>query len=500
MTAEIIVDNFAGGGGASLGISWGCGKHPDLAINHDEEAIVMHAANHPAPGTRHITEDVWNVSPKKEVHGNSVGLAWFSPDCKHFSRAKGAKPVEKKIRGLAWVAVKWAEQVKPRVIILENVREFMEWGPLNEKSMPDPKRKGLTFKRFVGRLKNLGYVVDWRILNAADYGAPTHRRRLFLIARCDGQEIVWPEPSHGDPKKIGKGLFTAHQKPWRTAAECIDWTIPCPSIFDRKKPLAEKTMARIAAGMKRFVIDSPDPFIVHLTHHGARRVNPVSEPLPTVTAAHRGEMALISPALIQYNGEQTGKEVRGQDLRRPINVIPTENRFALVSAFLAKHFTGAVGSSMRAPIGTVTTQDHNALVAANLVHLNNGHAWSGADQPMRTVTSAGTHAALVYSFLIKYFGTGIGQTVKEPLHTVTTKDRFGLVIIHVNGEPHVIVDIGMRMLTPRELARAQGFPDDYILTGTNTSQVAKIGNSVSPYPAAALVRVNYGALVEASHG
>lgn len=528
---EIIVDSFAGGGGASLGIHWALGKSPDVAINHDEAAIVMHARNHPE--TRHYTEDVWKVSPRQVTGKNRVGLLWASPDCKHFSRAKGAKPVEKKIRSLAWVIVKWAADVRPRIIMLENVREFQDWGPLTKDAMPDKRRRGLTFKRFVGRLKSLGYSVDWKILNAADYGAPTHRRRLFMIARCDGQEIVWPEPSHEDPLKIeNPDLFSGLKaiKPWRTAAECIDWTLPCTSIFERKKPLAEATMNRIALGVKKFVLDAKEPFIVTCNHSGDHfRGQGLTQPFCTIAAARDGH-GLVVPLLSKYHGQfKDGKDSRCKSPADPFNVLDTQNRFALVSAFLArtaykkangsyvndpkepfrtmtaqqdgscvvsaflaKHFTGAVGSAMKAPIGTVTTQDHNALIAANLVSLRRGpNPATGCDEPMRTITAGGNHAFLVYSFLTKYFGTGIGQTVKEPLHTVTTKDRFGLVAVTVNGEQYVIVDIGMRMLTPRELARGQGFPDSYILTGSQSSQVAKIGNSVSPVMSEALVKANY---------
>jgi DNA (cytosine-5)-methyltransferase 1 len=273
---ELIVDNFAGGGGASLGIEMGLGRSPDIAINHDPEAIAMHKANH--PNTKHFCEDVWEVNPIEACAGRPVGLAWFSPDCKHFSKAKGGKPVSKKIRGLAWIVVKWAKAVQPRVIILENVEEFKDWGPLDDEGMPCRARKGMTFQRWQAQLKNLGYRVEWRELRACDYNTPTIRKRLFLVARCDGLPIVWPEATHSNPKKIGTDLFTSHMKPWRTAAECIDWSVPCPSIFDRKKPLADNTLRRVAAGLRRYVIDSPEPFIVSLTHHGGDRVESLDEP------------------------------------------------------------------------------------------------------------------------------------------------------------------------------------------------------------------------------
>ena len=960
--SELIIDSFAGGGGASLGIEWACGRSPDVAVNHNPHAIAMHTANHPT--TRHYKEDVFRVNPREVTRGRPVGLLWLSPDCKHFSRAKGGKPVEKRIRGLAWVAIKWAVEAAPRVIVLENVREFCfpsrtavltkrgvvpigeievgdevwthnarwkpvtvisrrrsptvrvigygnsiiestpehrfyarqyapritksgkfgrhearllepewvradrladvdptsaytrqysgyawaspselprywmrlpaalgvdcsaeaffymlgrwlgdgwvnrrksrvdqdivricanlpeadelerrlaetglrwtrhrhtdnvdvfdldvassrilipwlkrhfgeyadgktlpawvygasevqrwamidgygdadghehnenevqfvsvsrclavgmrlllqslgvpahlssrpageqprvgdaertmrcreaysvswrretkwekchrselhlwgpvrsvepavadaevvditvaddhsfiadgqvvhncDWGPLvsrwvcgagcgwkgtesqttllrsrrrcprceslrvrpTEDMVPCPDRKGLTFRRFVGRLKGCGYAVDWKVLNAADFGAPTHRRRLFLVARNDGEPIRWPEPTHADPKKIdGNNLFGDDRLPWRTAAECIDWSITCPSIFERKKPLADKTLRRIALGIKRYVLDNPRPFIVEMhrenkprdpdsplgtvttqgnkfnlvtpvitpvTHAGERRANSPEEPLPTVTGANRGELSVIAPTLVrQFGGsdaaavdaplgtvvaggmgksllvtpffthrytELPGRQARGSAANAPAAPItPTANGAMLVSAFIAKHFTGVVGVPPDVPLPTVTAIDHNAVVSANLVHLNHGEKTvSGLDEPARTVTAGGTHAALVYSFLTKYFGNDThGQGVDHPLHTATAKARFGLVTVSVDGVDYVITDIGMRMLKPRELARAQGFPDSYLLTGTATQQVERIGNSVCPPVAKSVVR------------
>lgn len=525
---ELIVDSFAGGGGASLGIKWATGREPDIAINHDSAAIQMHAANH--PGTTHYTEDVWKVDPRKVTGGRPVGLLWASPDCKHFSRAKGAKPVEKKIRSLAWVVIKWAAEVKPRMIFLENVREFEDWGPLVPRwacgecdwkgtegqakllrrrracprcdayalkqtleMVPDPDRKGLTFRRWKNRLKGLGYQIETRVMNAADFGTPTHRKRLFLIARRDGLAITWPDPTHADPKKITGELFSRNLQPWKTAAECIDWTLPVPSIFTRKKPLAEKTMERIAHGIKRYVLDNPRPFIVTINHgRDINRSHPLSDPLRAITGS-RGQ-ALVSPTLIQIGyGERDGQRPRTLDLLKPMGtVVSGSSKQGLVTAFLAKHYGGVVGQPADRPLGTVTSKDHHSLVAANIVHLKKGpNPATGADEPLRTILSSGTHAALVYSFLIKYFGTGCGQVIDDPLHTVTTKDRFGLITVMVEGEPYAIVDIGMRMLTPRELARGQGFPDDYILTGNATSQVARIGNSVCPTMAEAIVAANF---------
>ena len=395
---ELIVDNFAGGGGASTGIELATGRSVDIAINHDPAAIAMHRANHPS--SKHYCENVWDVDPVEACAGRPVGLAWFSPDCKHFSKAKGGKPVEKAIRGLAWVAIRWAKLVRPRVIILENVEEFTTWGPLIG-NRPDPMRKGQTFRRFVHALKRYGYCVEWNELRACDYGAPTIRKRFFLIARCDGLPIVWPEPTHGDPSTLFVASGILH--PWRTAAEIIDWTIPCPSIYDRKKPLCENTMRRIARGLRKFVLEHPQPYIVD--DH-------------------------IAPFLIQYHTEQSGKEVRGQAVDKPLMTADSSNRYGLVTALL-----------------------------------------------------------------IKYYGQGEGQSLREPLHTITTKDKFGLVI--VRGEPYQIIDIGLRMLTPRELFRAQGFPEDYIIDRDadgkhypKSAQVARCGNAVPPPFAEALVRAN----------
>jgi DNA (cytosine-5)-methyltransferase 1 len=526
--SELIVDSFAGGGGASVGIEKALGRPVDIAINHNADAIAMHAANHPR--TRHLTEDVWKVSPKEATAGRSVGLLWASPDCKHFSRAKGSKPVEKKIRSLAWIVVRWVLECSPRIIVLENVREFEEWGPLlprqvcracgwkgtegqtllarkrrrcpeceslnltvTEELVPDPKRKGLTFRKFVGRLKGLGYSVQWRTLDAADFGSPTHRRRLFMVCRNDGEPIQWPEPTHADPKKIdGPGLFGQTERPWRTAAECIDWSIPCPSIFDRKRPLAEKTLKRIALGIKRYVLDNPRPFLVNLTHTGERRNPSVDEPLPTVTTAHRGEYGVIAPTLINCANGDKGRWGNGAlDIKTPINTIHSGGKnFALVSTFIAKHFGDAVGTTIDRPLPTTTTRGtQNQIVAANLVRFNHDDAGVDIERPAPSVTT-NNHAALVYSFLIRYFGTAIGQHVTAPLYTVTGKDRFGLVTVMIDGELFVIVDIGMRMLTPRELARCQGLDDSFILTGTKTSQVARIGNMVCPQPAEAIIRAN----------
>ncbi len=506
--SELIVDSFAGGGGASLGIAWATGRGPDIAINHDADALAMHAANHPS--TQHVREDVWHTDLRKLIDERPVGLLWASPDCKHFSRAKGSKPVEKSIRSLAWVVVRWASQVRPRVIVLENVREFADWGPLVEREdgtfVPCKDRKGMTFRLFCNRLRGLGYQVEYRNMNAADYGAPTHRRRLFLIARCDGRPIEWPEPTHGDPKTLGDQPMFERLKPWRTAAECIDWSIECPSIFTRKKPLVEKTMRRIAMGMKRYVLSAESPFLVATNHgdSGGRRSYPLDEPMRS--ACKTSSEAIATPFLTKYHHAKSGED-RCHRVDEPVKTLDTQNRYGLVSAFLSKHFGGVVGVPIGTPFPTITgTPTQNQITAANLIRFNHGEKqWSDIEDPIGTITGGGNHFGLVYAFLVKYFGTAIGQPANQPLGTVTSKHRFGVVQVEVEPGrvepaialdvagvgPCVIADIGMRMLQPRELARAQGFPDTYDLTGTKTNQVAKIGNSVCPQCAAAIVKANY---------
>jgi DNA (cytosine-5)-methyltransferase 1 len=455
---ELVVDSFAGGGGASLGIELALGRSPDIAINHDPEAIAMHAENH--PNTRHFCESVWDVDPVEATGGRPVGLFWLSPDCKHFSKAKGGKPVSAKVRSLAWTAIRWAAAVKPRVIFLENVEEFEDWGPLVG-DRPCPIRKGFTFRRFVARLRGLGYVVEWRQLRGADYGAPTTRKRLFLIARCDGQPIEWPAPTHG----IGRA-------PYIPAADCIDWGIPCPSIFERTRPLAEPTLRRIAHGYERFVVRAAAPFIVPVTHQGDSRTHSIGEPLRTVTGANRGEFGVVAPYLVhRSNGERPGQAPRVYDAQEPLRTVVAQGvKQALCVAWLAKHYTERPGggfnggSDLHAPMGTVTTRDHHALLRA---------------------------------FLVRYNGQSAAEPLDRPLGTLTTRDRYGLVT--VAGEDYVPADIGMRMLVPRELYRAQGFPDTYVIDTaggarlTKTAQVRLVGNSVCPPLARALVAANFAA-------
>lgn len=484
INGELIVDNFAGGGGASTGIEIATGKSVDIAINHDPMAIAQHRANHPS--TKHYCESVWDVDPVNVCGGHLVALAWFSPDCKHFSKAKGGKPKDKNIRGLAWVALRWAAMVRPRVIMLENVEEFKTWGPLNRSHRPIRAKQGTTYRKFISQLQELGYEVQTRELAAADYGAPTMRKRLFLIARCDGKPIIWPEPTHGpkDSPEVKSGI----RKPYVGAYTQIDFSLPCPSIFDSKekiwekygiraqRPLAEKTMQRIARGLKKFVLDNPEPFIVPdqmevpyiMCNNENNTGASVKEGLPTITTGNRN--FLIAPALIQYHSETVNREVRGQKLEEPIMTVDGSNRYGLVASFLSKFYKSGTGQDLREPLHTVTT-------------------------------SAG-HFGEVRTFLVKYYGQGIGQDVKDPLDTITANDRFGLVTIQ--GVDYQIVDIGLRMLEPKELYGCQGFPEDYIIDHDDSGkaypraeQVKRCGNAVCPPIPAALVRANLPELCKA---
>jgi DNA (cytosine-5)-methyltransferase 1 len=657
---ELIIDNFAGGGGTSTGLEAAFGRPVDIAINHDPEALAMHAINH--PHTKHICESVWDVDPIEVTRNQPVALVWLSPDCKHFSKAKGGKPVEKKIRGLAWVALRWAAKCKPRVIMLENVEEFRTWGPLMQDAdgswKPDPAKRGKTFESFARQLEGHGYKVEFRELRASDHATPTIRKRLFMVARRDGLPIIWPAATHGAPSS--PGVRAGKLQPHRTAAECIDWSLPCPSIFGRKRPLADATLRRIAKGIMRYVVDAADPFIVTNTtgHPGA----PIGAPLRTVATG--GHHALVSPTLVQVGyGEREGQAPRALDIEKPLGtvvagsskaalvtaflnehanasnqrVMPADEplrticaqvkggHFSMVSAalvgvggragdsrprgadepmatitakadtalgvaFLAKHYTGVVGSELGAPIGTVTSTDHHSLVTAHVTKFRTGSTGSdladplptitagpkenpagaphalgivtahiqrdmgksvghaagaplgtvtaggggksalvsshlvklrgtstaaGADEPLHTISAGGQHHAEVRAFLLKYYGTDQDPRLSEPLHTVTTKDRYGLVTIQ--GQDYEIVDIGLRMLAPHELYRAQGFPADYIIGEipdpgrlfvdghqvegdplalpriplTKSAQVRMCGNSVCPPLSEALIRANF---------
>jgi DNA (cytosine-5)-methyltransferase 1 len=592
MMPGLIVDNFAGGGGASTGIELALHRAIDIAINHDAEAVAMHLANH--PDTVHYCQSVYSVDPLEVTGGRHVDLAWFSPDCKHFSKAKGGKPVEKGIRDLAMVAVHWVERLQKsakaagnpnwrqiiRVIMLENVEEFRKWGPLGVDGRPIKEREGEEFQLFLARFKRLGGRVEFKELRACDYGTPTSRKRLFMVIRFDGLPIIWPEPSHGKPGtpevESGKRL------PWRTAAECIDWSIPCPSIFERKKDLKDATCRRIAAGIMRYVVNSKKPFIVPITHtkSGDRfhsMENPLNtvttakggefavvsptfvplthqgddqraydpgEPIPTVTGANRGEIALVSATIVGCGGRRA--QSGPVDMEGPYPTTTAKADACIVSAFLHKYRRNNDGQSLDGPMPTVTANSfikrpggapplaicavhlaqHNtmpngglhpgrsvedprstvtatgaqqAVVASSIVKLR-GTCRDGqpTDEPLHTISAGGMHFAEVQAFLIKYYGNEAdGHSLRSPLGTVTTLDRFGLVIVTIEGEEYAIVDIGMRMLSPRELARAQGFPDDYIICPefngkpmTKTAQIRMIGNSVCPPMSEALVRAN----------
>ena len=758
--SELIIDNFAGGGGTSTGLEQAFGRPVDIAINHDPEALAMHAANH--PHTTHLCESVWDVDPIKVTGNRPVGLVWLSPDCKHFSKAKGGKPVEKRIRGLAWVTLRWAAKCKPRVIMLENVEEFKTWGPLliaaDGSAKPDPAKKGKTFDSFIRQLRAHGYTVDYREMRGCDHDTPTIRKRFFLVARRDGITIKWPEPTHGAPDSIG--VRAGKLRPYRTAAECIDFSLPCPSIFERDRPLAPATLRRIAKGIMRYVVDAADPFIVGqggpvyggkpvsanqpfgtlttenhravvlptivpVTHQGGDRTESIGEPFRTITGAHRGEKALGVATLVQVGyGEREGQAPRALDIEKPLGTVvgaaakhalveaelvpfvmtnttghpgagaympvptitaagnqalvsalltgvggragqsrprgvdePTatatskadaalitavlvdaahgevspsgvkrwgtgahnveaplgtvtaSGNKAVATAFLAKHYTGVVGSDLADPIGTVTACDHHSLVTAfltehanastqrvmpadaplrtmcaqvkgghfsmvsahitkfrtgatgsdmntplptitagpkenpagaphalgivtahiqrdmgasvghaadaplgtvtaggggkaalvtsNMIKLRGTSTAAGTDEPLGTVSAGGQHHAEVRSFLLAYYGASETHSLSDPLNTVTSRDRFGLVTIQ--GQDYQIVDIGLRMLQPRELFRAQGFPDDYIIGDdpaqglklTKSAQVRMCGNSVCPPMAKALILANF---------
>lgn len=648
INGELIVDNFAGGGGASTGIEMATGYSVDIAINHDPEAIRMHKANH--PNTKHYCEDVWQVDPVAACKGHPVGLAWFSPDCKHFSKAKGGKPKDKFIRGLAWVACRWAGLVRPRVIMLENVEEFKTWGPLNRGHHPIKAKQGKTFEKFVQQLTDLGYEVQFKELVAADYGAPTMRKRFFMIARCDGKPIIWPEPTHApaDSEAVKAGLL----KPYVGAYTQLDFSLPCPSIFDTSeeikekygiravRPLAPKTMERIARGIKKFVVDNADPFLIEIGYGESKgqknpRAYSIEKPLHTIVAKDKN--FLVAPILTQYHSyEEDG--LRGQGIENPIMTVDGSNRYGLVTSFLSKFYKNGIGQDIREPLGTVTANaggGHFGEVRAFLERYDvcesnrcnkrtdrsrdnsskerreiledieqavqrNGYSsgrskengskfevgvsgssclegwetvsdacaqssvgnicrdnprrngyqpqeWEQTGQQVgksgssntesepypcdknrfenlqqlsreifgeckkvegqrnvvfedrertRNISNSGVSSGEFQAHtLIKYYGQGVGQDVKEPLDTVTSRDRFGLVTIE--GVDYQIIDIGLRMLEPRELYGCQGFPDDYIIdhdytgkTYPRSEQVRRCGNAVCPPIPAALVRAN----------
>lgn len=543
INGELLVDNFAGGGGASTGMEMATGVSVDIAINHDPEAIRMHKANHPM--TKHYCESVWDVDPVEACAGYPVALAWFSPDCKHFSKAKGGRPKDKNIRGLAWVALRWAGLVRPRVIMLENVEEFKTWGPLNRSHRPIKAKNGDTFRKFIEQFRELGYTVDFKELVAADYGAPTMRKRLFLIARCDGKPIVWPKHTHGpaDSEEVKAGLL----KPYVGAYTQLDFSLPCPSIFDTAeeikekygiravRPLAPKTIERIARGLKKFVIDNTEPFIVQVNHSGAKSdyCNSMNEPISTVTS--KNGFGIVEPYVVQIG--QTGFTAdRSKDVREPLTTIVSKNEHCLIepklAPFMGTNTTNHPGGRCDDPIHTITTGNQQCLISPTLIQYHSEtsenevrgqtieepimtvdssnryglvtsflskfyKSGTGQDvrEPLHTITTSAGHFGEVRAFLIKYYGQGTGQDIKKPLDTVTARDRFGLVTIE--GVDYQLVDIGLRMLEPKELYGCQGFPDDYIIDHdyigkkySKTEQVRRCGNAVCPPIPAALIKAN----------
>jgi DNA (cytosine-5)-methyltransferase 1 len=634
---KLIIDSFAGGGGASTGIEMALGRSPDIAINHNPAALALHAANHPE--TLHISENVYKVDPLDYLRGKHIGLAWFSPDCKHFSKAKGGKPVERNIRDLAWIIPGWIERIqksggKVDVVLMENVEEWKDWGPLIETPrglMPCPDRRGETFEKWKKAIRKLGGKIERRESRACDYGAPTIRKRMLVIIRFDGKAIVWPEPTHGAPDSID--VLAGRKKPWRTAAEIIDWSLPCPSIFDTSeeimarmglravRPLADNTMARVARGMKRYVLDAERPFLVNLTH-GAR-CEDINAPMNTITGANRGEKALIVPSISRFNSGATGEDLReplstitansfikrpggvapiallaphlaayygpgdgGQDrsahIDEPLRTVTTENRHAVIAPILSYAQQGGNNRSVEDPMHTIcaSAKDQNQVACAFVAQHNNDSRREGgvnpgrkAAEPLSTVTATGAQQGVVPAFISRQFGTSTGHAAasplgtitadgqgksaliaphlhayygvdqdtpeNEPVHTLTTKPRFShvegkldappftveqegrarlvadfmraygfwddreFVTLDIDGVTYVIVDICMRMLSPRELYNAQGFPPDYQIDRdldgnvfSKSVQVGCVGNSVSPPWAEAHVAANCADMVE----
>lgn len=498
---EIIVDNFAGGGGASTGMELATGRIVKIAINHDPDAILMHKTNH--PHTKHLQASVWDVDPVKECGGSPVGLAWFSPDCKHFSKAKGAALVDRNIRGLAWIVLRWAGTVRPRVIILENVEEFQTWGPVR-RGKPIKKKAGQTFQRWKKQLSDLGYTIEHRELVAADYGAPTTRKRFVLVARCDGQPIVWPEQTHD--KDGADGL-----PKWRAAAEVIDWTQPCYSIFATKeeiksrygvnavRPLADNTMRRVIRGVDKFVIRSGSPFLITVNHSGDFRGQELGEPLRTITAKHG--YGVVSPALIQYHTEQS-ENVRGQGVAVPLRTVDASNRYGLVAANLVEYYGNGNPLDISQPMRTVTSRDREALTLTHICEFKGQDIGQDARKPMRTITaSAGEFAEIRTE--VRTYGPGVDMKHWPEIRTLLNRfcgydlKENEVLTLDVGGTSYFIADIGLRMLTPRELYNAMGFPPDYIIerdyTGraySKSKQVARCGNAVCPPMAEAVVRAN----------
>ena len=507
---EIIVDNFAGGGGASTGIELATGRPVTIAINHDPAAILMHKTNH--PHTLHLQASVWDVDPVEVCAGRPVGLAWFSPDCKHFSKAKGAALVDRNIRGLAWIVLRWAGTVRPRIIILENVEEFTTWGPVR-KGKPVKSKSGQTFRKWKTQLLELGYAVEHRELIAADYGAPTSRKRFVLIARCDGKPIVWPERTHAPADS--EFVRTGKCRPWRAAAEILDWTQPMYSVFDTKqeikekygvnavRPLADNTMRRIIRGVDKFTIRSGKPFLVP-TGYGERagqapRVHDLARPLPTVVAT--GKQNLVAANLIQYHTEQT-ENVRANGLTEALPTVDASNRYGLTAAHLTEYYGNGNPIDPREPMHTVTAHDREALTAVHIAEFKGADKGQSVEQPLRTITAYGGEFAAVGVRIERCgHGTDLGHwpKIRELLNRYCgyqlAEDE--ILLLQIRGIRYYIRDISMRMLTPRELYAAMGFPPDYIIERDylgreypKTQQVARCGNAVCPPMASAVVRAN----------
>lgn len=505
---ELIADNFAGGGGASTGIELATGRVVDIAINHDPDAILMHKTNHPY--TRHYQTSVWDVDPAEVCGGRPVGLAWFSPDCKHFSKAKGGKPVDKNIRGLAWIVLRWAGTVRPRVIISENVEEFQTWGPVR-RGRPVKSKMGQTFQRFVSQLEALGYTAEWRELVAADYGAPTTRKRFFLVARCDGRPIVWPEPTHApaDSPEVKAG----RKKPWRSAAEIIDWSLPCPSIFDTREEIKEKygltaqrplrpnTMRRVARGIDKFVMKNPRPYLIVVNHAGEFRGQEVDSPLQTITAKHGYGIAspLMSPWTVTNTTNSTG---HAPD--EPVDTARTGGGGGqmLMGASLTEYHGTSIGQAMGEPMPTTLSKPHKALQTVHMVKLKGTNLGGQARDPLQTITAGGGHHGIVTTRIVEA-DPGVDlrnwPKIRELLNTYCGYDLGpeDVILFRIGGASYFMADIGLRMLTPRELYRANGFPDDYIIdrdyTGRaygKSKQVARCGNAVPPPFATALAPTN----------
>lgn len=511
----LFVDSFAGGGGASTGIEMATGHPVDIAINHDESAIMMHKRNHPY--TEHYREDIWQVDPIKATHGQKVRLAWFSTDCKHFSRAKGAALVDKHIRGLAWVVLRWAGLVHPDVIMLENVPEFVTWGPVR-KGKPVKSKAGQTYKKWHKQLSDLGYKIESRELCAADYGAPTIRTRFCLIARRDGKPIVWPERTHAPAGS--EEVRTGKCKPWRMAAEIINWGLPCYSIFETKaeikekfgvntvRPLKPNTMRRIARGLDKFVIKTASPFI--MCNNANNVPHGLDEPMPTITTGNRN--FLVAPTLIQYHSEQHEREARGQIVNEPLRTIDAANRYGLTVAFMQKYFSGVDGSDLRKPVPTITAVDHNSLTAVHIAKFKGTDKGQSIREPLQTITASAGEFALIETTIQRYaeqrelkYWPRVREMLNQYCGYTLADDE--ILLFGIAESWYFIADIGLRMLTPRELYDAMGFPHDYIIdrdvTGrpiSRADQVARCGNAVCPAVSEAMVRANLPECAKKKYG